>query len=160
MRTWILGGNNIMSLDVYLTLPGVQVQIQEPRIFIREGGQNKEITRAEWDARYPDREPFTVASEDSETVYSGNITHNLNKMAAEAGIHEALWRPEEIGITHARQLIEPLKTGLALLKSDPARFKALNPSNGWGTYEGLRQFVADYLVACKEYPSAEVSVSR
>jgi hypothetical protein len=149
-----------MSLDVYLTLPGVQVQIEQPRIFIREDGQNKEISRADWDARFPDREPYTVTPEDSETVYSGNITHNLSKMANEAGIYEALWRPEEIGITHATQLIEPLKAGLALLKSDPSRFKALNPSNGWGTYEGLRQFVADYLVACEEYPSAEVSVSR
>ncbi len=36
-----------------------------------------------------------------EEVYISNVTHNLNKMAGEAGIYEALWRPEEIGITHA-----------------------------------------------------------
>jgi hypothetical protein len=83
-----------MSLDVYLTLPGVLVQA-ETRIFIREDGQNKEITRAEWDARFPDSEPFTVAAEDSETVYSANITHNLGKMAEEAMLYNCLWRPDE-----------------------------------------------------------------
>ncbi len=148
-----------MSLDVYLTLPGVAVQI-EARIFIREDGANKEISRAEWDRRFPDSEPFTTASEESETVYSANITHNLNGMADEAGIYEALWRPDEHGITTAEQLIPLLAAGLALLQSDPERFKAFNPKNGWGNYHGLRQFVADYLVACKEYPSALVNVSR
>jgi hypothetical protein len=148
-----------MSLDVYLTLPGVQHSV-EARIFIREDGQNREVTRAEWDERFPYREPYTVTGDNSETVYSANITHNLNKMAREAGIYEALWRPEEIGIAKAEQLIAPLRDGLALLKSDPARFKAFNPSNGWGNYDGLARFVTDYLAACEEWPDAEVSVWR
>ena len=148
-----------MSLDVYLTLPGVAVTI-EPRIFIREDGANKEISRAEWDQRYPGREPFTVASEDSETVYSANITNNLNGMADEAMLYNCMWRPEEHGITHAEQLIPLLTTGLALLKSDPERFKAFNPENGWGDYDGLVGFVENYLTACEKYPSAIVEVSR
>lgn len=94
------------------------------------------------------------------TVYSNNITHNLNEMAQEAGIYEHLWRPDEIGITKASELIEPLYKGLVLLKSDPDRFKAFNPSNGWGNYNSLVQFVEDYLAACQEDPDAEVSVSR
>ena len=36
-----------------------------------------------------------------EGAYSANITHNLGKMAEEAGIYKHLWRPEEIGITKA-----------------------------------------------------------
>lgn len=149
-----------MSLDVYLTLSGVRVQIDTPRIFVRENGANKEITRAEWDARYPGREPFTVTPEESETVYSANITHNLSKMAGEAMLYNCLWRPDEHGITRAEQLIPLLTTGLALLTSDPERFKMFNPSNGWGDYDGLVDFVANYLAACTEYPSAEVSVWR
>ena len=31
-----------------------------------------------------------------EEVYGANITHNLGKMAAEAGIYEALWRPYQL----------------------------------------------------------------
>mgnify|MGYP001560075061 CR=1 FL=1 len=149
-----------MSLDVYLTLPGVTVNVTEARIFIREDGQNKELTRAEWDARYPDREPYTVVSADDDMVYSANITHNLGKMADEAMLYNCLWRPDEHGITHAEQLIPLLTVGLDMLRSAPARFRALNPSNGWGTYEGLVAFVEKYLAACKEYPTAVVEVSR
>lgn len=93
-------------------------------------------------------------------IYSRNITHNLNRMADEAGIYKHLWRPDEIGITKASQLIEPLTTGLALLRSDPARFKAFNPANGWGDYDGLVSFVVEYLSACIANPDAEVTVSR
>ena len=35
----------------------------------------------------------------SEEVYNSNITHNLNKMAAEAGIYRLLWYPEEEDLT-------------------------------------------------------------
>lgn len=92
-------------------------------------------------------------------VYSSNITHNLGNMADEAGIHKHLWRPDEVGITTAGQLIEPLRVGLALLKSDPGRFEAFNAPNGWGTYKQFVPFVEAYLRACEEFPDAEVSVS-
>ena len=93
-------------------------------------------------------------------IYERNITHNLNKMATEAGIYEHLWRPDEIGITKAVDLIAPLRSGLALLKADPERFKAFNPSNGWGSYEGLVGMVEDYLAACEENPDGDIEVSR
>lgn len=93
-------------------------------------------------------------------VYSGNITHNLNKMAQAAGIYRELWRPEEIGITHARELIEPLTKGLARLVADPEHFRQFDAPNGWGRYEHLVNFVEDYLRHCIENPDAEVRASR
>lgn len=93
-------------------------------------------------------------------VYSANITHNLGRMAVEAGIYEALWRPDEIGITKAAQLVEPLERGLALLKSDPPRFEAFNAPNGWGLYKHFVPFVEQYLEACRANPDADVSASR
>ncbi len=97
---------------------------------------------------------------ETERFYSANITHNLNRMAEEAGIYKHLWRPEEIGITKASQLIEPLSAGLALLKSDPKRFEKHNSPNGWGLYEHFVPFVEEYLAACEKNPDASVSVSR
>lgn len=94
------------------------------------------------------------------TIYERNITHNLNSMAEEAGIYKHLWRPEEIGITEAKQLIDPLRAGLKRLTDDPERFKKLNPENGWGDYDGLVDFVTEYLAACEKNPDAEVRVSR
>lgn len=152
-----------MSLDVYLDLPHPTEYSGEPqeRIFVRRDGRNVEITREEWDELYPDREPLVATlPRMSGRVYDANITHNLNRMATEAGIYDVLWRPDESGITHARQLIEPLRDGLALLQSDRERFEEYNPPNGWGDYDGLVGFVAGYLAACQEWPDAEVSVWR
>ena len=151
-----------MSLDVYLTTKEVYLKEPSSGIFIRENGQTVEISEEEWNKRYPDRQAVKFKSEETETneVYSANITHNLNTMAIEAGIYEHLWRPDEIAITKAKQLIYPLRVGLDILKSDPERFKKFNPENGWGSYEGLVEFVEDYLNACYQFPEAEVEVSR
>jgi hypothetical protein len=155
----------IMSLDVHLSVKGTAFMYEGSGIFIRENGQTKEISREEWDTRYPDREPVTFIPDDNDsdgmrTVFDGNITHNLNMMADAAGIYEHLWRPDEIGVTKAHQLIEPLTDGLAKLNSDPEKYKVHNPSNGWGSYTILVEFVAEYLAACRTYPNADVSVWR
>lgn len=94
------------------------------------------------------------------TVFDTNITHNLGLMATEAGIYMHLWRPDELGFTHAIQLIEGLKSGLLALKTQPERFKKLNPSNGWGRYEDFVAFVEEYLNACEMNPDAEITISR
>ena len=150
-----------MSLDVYLELEGVQKLATDWVIPIRENGQNMLITRNEWDRRFPGREPYTInPNADTSTVYEANITHNLNRMAQEVGIYEHLWRPDEIDIDTAEQLIAPLREGLARLQADPERCRRFNPENGWGTYEGLVSFVRKYLQACREYPGATVRVWR
>ena len=93
-------------------------------------------------------------------VYDANITHNLGKMANAAGIYKHLWRPEELGITKAAELIEPLREGLARLKADPEEYEQYNASNGWGKYEHFVEFVEEYLAACDANPDATVEVSR
>jgi len=122
-----------MSLDVYLTFP-------DP---------DKECNHCGQKIPHATRE-----------VYEANITHNLNSMAGAAGIYEAIWRPEEIGITKAKQLIEPLRAGLEALRCDPVKFQEFNPKNGWGSYESLVRWVDCYLDACIENPEADVRASR
>lgn len=146
-----------MSLDVSLTLPGQSNS--GSGIFVRENGQTKEITRAEWDEKFPGREPV-IADTESDEVYWVNITYNLNRMAKEAGIYRHLWRPDELNITQAADLIVPLRVGLKTLEDDPSRFEKFNPENGWGDYDGLVRFVREYLEACEKYPQAEIRVSR
>ena len=94
-------------------------------------------------------------------VYQGNITHNLGKMADEAGIYRALWRPEELFPNpSAKDLMPILKEGLKNLKSDPDYYKQFNPENGWGDYNGLVRFVTDYLNELESYPDARISACR
>ena len=104
--------------------------------------------------------PTCGRGSNEECVYESNITHNLGRMAEEAGIYMHLWRPEEIGVTTAGQLIEPLRAGVALLKSDPPRFEKHNAKNGWGLYEHFVPWVEKYLRACEENPNATVTASR
>lgn len=94
------------------------------------------------------------------SLFDANITHNLGKMAGEAGIYEHLWRPDEIGITKAAQLVEPIRAGLELMKSDPERFKKFDSPNGWGLYIHFVPWIEKYLAACEEHPDAEIEVSR
>lgn len=182
-----------MSLDFYLVQRGAP-KGDHSGIFVREDGCTKEISREEWDEKYPEREPVVCTMperESDETVFDTNITHNLGAMADEAGIYTALWHPAELldpekaaqireqsklgnyhdagGVyeierslptVHARDVIEPLTAGLAQLKADPARFEKHNAPNGWGMYEHFVPFVEEVLRACKEYPDAEIRVSR
>lgn len=148
-----------MSLDVYLY--DAQPGPKGSGIYVRENGETREISRAEWDEKFPGREPVIAVSEGSiEPVFDANITHNLGRMAGEAGIYEALWRPEEINIDTAGQLIGLLEGGLEKLLADPDHYQQFNPENGWGSYEGLVSFVKRYLQACQAYPRARVEVSR
>lgn len=98
--------------------------------------------------------------EDDSEVYWANITHNLTTMADRAGIYKHLWRPDEIGLTKARELIEPLRSGLHGLVERPTYFEGFNAENGWGMYKHFVPFVANYLEACIAHPDANVNVSR
>lgn len=93
-------------------------------------------------------------------VFSDNYTHNCGKMADAAGIYYHLWRPEEIGIHKASQLIGPLTEGIKRMEANPDAFIALNPANGWGSYDTFLPWVRRYLEACREYPDATVRASR
>lgn len=93
-------------------------------------------------------------------VYDCNITHNLALMADACGIYKELWRPDEIDITKANQLIIPLTEGLKKLKDNPVYYKTFDSSNGWGLYIHFVPFVERYLNACIENPDSEIYVSR
>ena len=100
-------------------------------------------------------------------VYEANITHNLNKMAMEVKLsngmtlYQVLWRPDEQeGLKFAKDISELLDEGWNILLSDPNHFRQFNPENGWGSYEGLCDFVYQYRNAWWDNPDAELGVSR
>lgn len=100
------------------------------------------------------------------TIYDKNITHNLSTMATACVVSETLtlydvlWCPHECELYEACELIPLLEAGFKELQSDPQFFKRYNPQNGWGSYEGLLDYVYNYLVACKLNPHAMVQVSK
>ena len=100
------------------------------------------------------------------SVYSGNITHNLGKMADAVilrngkTLYQVLWRPDEHGWVCASDISEMLDEGFTILLSAPETFTKFNPENGWGNYEGLCRFVYNYRNACWDNPTAELRISR
>lgn len=169
-----------MSLNVYLISKEKHTNTSSG-IFIRENGQTKEITEEEWNLKYPNKAFYRVEQKkETNIIYCNSITHNLTDMAEEAGIYEALWRPyrlksnyniseddyekqhefEDNNVVQAKELIDILNTGLNKLLEDPNKYKKFNPDNGWGSYEGLVEFLINYLEACHNYPESVVKVSR
>lgn len=96
----------------------------------------------------------------SDEFYWANITHNLGKMADEAGIYKALWRPNENGFTRAGEIIQVLESGIEDMKKRPNYYRQFDADNGWGTYRDFVPWLEKYLAACKEYPDAFIRVSR
>lgn len=103
---------------------------------------------------------FTLKRVQPVEVFSSNITHNLGLMAEAAGIYQCLWRPEELGIKQAGELVGPLGIGLGKLVANPDHFRKFDSPNGWGTYDNFVRFVTQVLNACIEHPDAEIEVSR
>lgn len=93
-------------------------------------------------------------------VYSANITHNLGGMAEAAGIYKCLWRAPENGYTHARQLIAPLRAGLAWLIENEAEARTYDSPNGWGLYVDFVPWVKRLLEACEKNPDAMIGTDR
>lgn len=82
----------------------------------------------------PENSPYTEII--FETVYEDNITHNLIHMAAKAGLYEVIWHSDMVwcGQAKAGYMIPYLEAGISLMLADPARFRAFDAKNGWGTY--------------------------
>lgn len=84
----------------------------------------------------------------------GNYTYNVSNMYKEA-----------MGITlsdlhgmSATEAIDILHKGVTNMNNDPEKYKAMNPPNGWGDYEGALQFLTKILNACTENPNAYIKV--
>lgn len=98
--------------------------------------------------------------DDGNEIYSDNITHNLAKMADQAGIYKELWSPEEIGASKAKHIAFSIEKGLFDLVKRPSHYEKFNAENGWGKYENFVRFVSFYLEALGKYPDATLGVSR
>lgn len=154
-----------MSLDIYIISPE-PIKKKSTGIFARIDGQTRELTREEAIKRFPDVDPNTIIEEEIETneFWHGNITHNLCKMAEDCisfdeynqcyNLYDLLWRDAQAPFEgdYLNTYIAHLAYCLYILKSDPEHFKKFNPSNGWGTYEQLVEFVRSFIHALIDMP--------
>ena len=148
-----------MSLDIYIISPE-PIKKKSTGIYARIDGQTRELTKEEAIAHFPDVDPDTIIEEETETdeFWHGNITHNLAEMATQVcdsdesySLYDLLWRDNpfnESKFNYIKSLVDCLDG----LLEDPKYFKQYNPSNGWGTYEQLVEFVRSFIHALIDMP--------
>jgi hypothetical protein len=147
-----------MSLDIRLIIEGTHIK-KSTGIFVREDGKQKELSYEEACLKFPDYD-VNLYEEETNVVFHGNITHNLNRMAKFLGVYEVLWRPDEIGIFYANEVINPLREAIHKMKLTPDEYKKYNPANGWGSYEQLLELMEKYLEVCYIFPQSKIEISR
>lgn len=93
-------------------------------------------------------------------VFDSNYTSNCSQMWDTAGCRLRDWAYDKAAGRTAATLIEPLRTAIKTMADDPKRFIAMEPDNGWGSYEGALAWLRSILRACEKYPEASVYVSN
>lgn len=94
------------------------------------------------------------------TDFSANITHNLGKMASEAGLYDCVWRPDENNYSKAGDIIADLRIGIARMAAAPTHYKKFDSASCWGLYYDFMPWLIRYLEACENNPDAAIGVSR
>lgn len=89
-------------------------------------------------------------------IWGRSPTYNLREMWEAAGV------PFHHGIEGqtAGSILPALEASLAELKSHPAKYTAMNPPNGWGTYDDLIEVVESAVEAARKHPNAIIRTWR
>ena len=82
--------------------------------------------------------------------YTYNVAPMYNK-AIEGGIRKLEGKK-------GKECIPILKKCIENMKADPVGYRALNPSNGWGDYEGALSVAENLLQWCEECPEAVMGI--
>lgn len=159
-----------MSLDIYIISP-TPIKKKSTGIWVRDDGKTRELSKAEAQEKYPDADIQEIEITTNE-FWHGNITHNLNKMAQECKIecdpqheglslYDLLWRDDYPWEMSHLEYTQCLMACLVSLTDEPERYKLFNPSNGWGTYEQLVEFVKSFIHALVDEPyEMEIKYSK
>ena len=145
-----------MSLDITIISPE-PIKKKSTGIYARIDGQTRELTKEEAIKHFPDVDSDSIIEKEIETneFWHGNITHNLYEMARQCYgrdfyLNDLLWRdemPDDI-----IEYISNLIACLFELDINPKKYEQYNPSNGWGTYEQLVEFVRSFICALIDMP--------
>jgi len=94
------------------------------------------------------------------TVFEVSYTHNIVNMThAALNTSHYTWSEEYQG-KKASEIAPLLENLITVLEKDPERYRAMNPENGWGSYDGMMiHYLKPFLRACKEYPDGVLDFS-
>lgn len=93
--------------------------------------------------------------EEREVVDIGNHTYNVYPMYKKAiggGLTEIL------NSKICSEVIPILRKGVLEMTENPAMYKAMNPKNGWGSYETALEFLEKIYKECVNNPKCKIEV--
>ena len=91
-------------------------------------------------------------------IYHVHIEEDVSNPAKESGLYYPLYRPADKGWNKAKDLIQPLVSGIDKLESYPDYYKNLNNSDV-GKYTGLLKASKQLLEFCRDNPEARIEVN-
>ena len=114
---------------------------------------------------------FDEQGKEIEGDYRLQITHNLNKVVSACGelvgksYYEAIWRPDTLtGLENGKVPVLFIVSYLPDLIRDLIKYESVLtqylPKNGYGTFEGLIEFLCNYLKECYTYKNEYVYCCR
>lgn len=102
--------------------------------------------------------PAAIDPEAEAVAWEGNYTSNVSRMWRMALGHNLGTLIDTLLFASTVQPI--LAEGIERMRANPDEYRALNPENGWGNYEGALAFLEGIERACRNYPTARVRASR
>lgn len=99
--------------------------------------------------------PFFAGFIDTE-IEVGAYTYNVNPMYSRAMNIKGLTKA--LNDKKCKKVIKILQQGIIAMGGDPDTYKAMNPKNGWGDYEGALRFLERIYSKCGEYPNYKIKV--
>ena len=99
--------------------------------------------------------PCGVCGREDGTAYKRNYTYNVSPMFFDAFPSTPEDRTGGIrqldGLT-GRECSELLRVAIEAMAGDPEKYRAMNPSNGWGDYDSALVMLRQMAAACEEHP--------
>lgn len=86
----------------------------------------------------------------------GNYTSNAARMWTDALGHSL----GDLDQANAGDSLPALDAAVGKLLADPETYRAMEPSNGWGDYDGAVGYIAALRDACLVHPKAVIHISH
>lgn len=87
-------------------------------------------------------------------VYDRNYTSNVSRMWRTAGVNL-----RELTGMVAADAVPLLDRAIGAMTAEADTYRAMNPPNGWGDYDGALTFLCDLRAACVKHPKTTLRVS-
>lgn len=87
--------------------------------------------------------------------YTANVSGMWFDAIGEPGLGELL-DPEPV----AEIILPQIEKGILNMRANPEKYRAMNPANGWGDYEGALAYLEWIAEGCRQWPKSRVHVWR